>query len=104
MNASVARTDAAAAKAEDSLSDLGRKKLATVRTRLTQLASLRATVSGTELPPLPTMEKYSEAIAEMLQLSDEVTQGSTDEELISTTAALQPSPAMRRRPPNCGAC
>ncbi|MEU8142312.1 nitrate- and nitrite sensing domain-containing protein [Nonomuraea sp. NPDC048901] len=89
VNASVARTNAAAATAEDSLSDLGRRKLATIRTRLTQLASLRATVAGTLLPPLPTMEKYSEAIAEMLQLYDEVTQGSTDEQLISTTAALR---------------
>ncbi|MEV1240185.1 nitrate- and nitrite sensing domain-containing protein, partial [Nonomuraea sp. NPDC049750] len=89
VNASVARTNAAATTAEDSLSDLGRKKLATIRTRLTQLASLRATVAGTLLPPLPTMEKYSEAIAEMLQLYDEVTQGSTDEQLISTTAALR---------------
>ncbi|MEU7739022.1 nitrate- and nitrite sensing domain-containing protein [Nonomuraea sp. NPDC049158] len=89
VNASVVRTTSAAATAEDSLSDLGRKKLATIRTRLTQLASLRATVAGTQLPPLPTMEKYSEAITEMLQLYDEVTQGSTDEQLISTTAALR---------------
>ncbi|MFG1682595.1 nitrate- and nitrite sensing domain-containing protein [Nonomuraea sp. NPDC049269] len=89
VNASVTRTGAAATAAEDSLSDLGRKKLATVRTRLTQLTSLRATVTGSQLPPLPTMEKYSEAIAEMVQLYDEVTQGSTDEQLISTTAALQ---------------
>ncbi|MEU4226708.1 nitrate- and nitrite sensing domain-containing protein [Nonomuraea sp. NPDC026600] len=89
VNASVKRTGAAAAAAEDSLSDLGRKKLTTLRTRLTQLTSLRATVSGTQLPPLPTMAKYSEAIAEMLQLYDEVTQGSTDEQLISTTAALR---------------
>ncbi|MFI7128847.1 nitrate- and nitrite sensing domain-containing protein [Nonomuraea sp. NPDC050153] len=91
VDSSVQRTNAVAAEAQDSLSDLGRRKLSFVRTRLTQLASLRATVSGpnAQLPPLPTMEKYSEVIAEMLQLYDEVAQGSTDERLISTSAALR---------------
>ncbi|MEU6714106.1 nitrate- and nitrite sensing domain-containing protein [Nonomuraea sp. NPDC046802] len=91
VDSSVQRTNAAAAAAADSLSDLGRRKLSIVRTRLTQLASLRDTVSGqkAQLPPLPTMEKYSEVIAEMLQLYDEVAQGSTDEQLISTSAALR---------------
>ncbi|MEV4362273.1 nitrate- and nitrite sensing domain-containing protein [Nonomuraea sp. NPDC049625] len=91
VDSSVQRTSATAAEVEDSLSDLGRRKLALVRIRLTQLASLRATVSGqnAQLPPLPTMEKYSEVIAEMLQLYDEVGQGSTDEQLISTSAALR---------------
>ncbi|SEG88618.1 Signal transduction histidine kinase [Nonomuraea solani] len=91
VDASVQRTTAAATQAEDSLSDLGRRKLAIVRTRLTQLASLRDTVSGnaSQLPPLPTMEKYSEVIDDMLQLYDEVAQGSTDEQLIATSAALR---------------
>ncbi|WP_431931002.1 sensor histidine kinase [Nonomuraea jabiensis] len=91
VDSSVQRTNATAAAVEGSLSDLGRRKLAFVRIRLTQLASLRATVSGpnAQLPPLPTMEKYSEVIAEMLQLYDEVAQGSTDEQLISTSAALR---------------
>ncbi|MBB5775998.1 sensor histidine kinase [Nonomuraea jabiensis] len=91
VDSSVQRTNATASAVESSLSDLGRRKLAFVRIRLTQLASLRATVSGpnAQLPPLPTMEKYSEVIAEMLQLYDEVAQGSTDEQLISTSAALR---------------
>ncbi|MEV0381618.1 nitrate- and nitrite sensing domain-containing protein [Nonomuraea sp. NPDC050643] len=91
VDASVLRTNAAAAAVGDSLSDLGSRKLAAVRVRLTQLPSLRQTVSGdnAQLPPLPTMEKYSEAIADMLQLYDEVAQGSTDEQLISTSAALR---------------
>ncbi|MEV4014292.1 nitrate- and nitrite sensing domain-containing protein [Nonomuraea angiospora] len=91
VDSSVQRTNATATEVEDSLSDLGRRKLAVVRIRLTQLASLRATVSGpnAQLPPLPTMEKYSEVIAETLQLYDEVAQGSTDEQLISTSAALR---------------
>ncbi|HEX4811514.1 MAG TPA: nitrate- and nitrite sensing domain-containing protein [Nonomuraea sp.] len=89
VDAAISRTATAATAAEDSLSDLGRRKLAVIRTRLTQLPSLRATVTDTELPPLPTVEKYSEVIAEMLQLYDEVGQGSADEDLISTTAALR---------------
>ncbi|WP_214326204.1 sensor histidine kinase [Nonomuraea sediminis] len=89
VNNSVNKVLGTAAGVEESLSDLGRKKLAHVRTRLSQLNSLRDTVAKTQLPPLPTTEKYSETIAEMLQLFDEVGQGSTDEQLVSTAAALR---------------
>ncbi|GAA3593614.1 hypothetical protein GCM10022419_090780 [Nonomuraea rosea] len=89
VDASVKRTLAVAKTAEPSLSDLGRRNLDRIRTRLSQLASLRDTVSKSQLPPLPTMEKYSESIADMLQLYDELGQGSTDEQLIATSAALR---------------
>ncbi|MFG1707649.1 nitrate- and nitrite sensing domain-containing protein [Nonomuraea sp. M3C6] len=88
VDASVSRTLSTAKTAEPSLSDIGRRNLESIRTRLGQLPSLRGTVSESSLPPLPTVEKYSETIAEMLQLYDELGQGSTDDELISTSSAL----------------
>ncbi|GAA3217073.1 sensor histidine kinase [Nonomuraea helvata] len=89
VDASVGRTLEVAKTAESSLSDTGRRNLDRIRTRLGQLASLRATVAGSQLPPLPTVEKYSETIADMLQLYEELGQGATDEELISTSSALR---------------
>ncbi|NJP98829.1 HAMP domain-containing protein [Nonomuraea sp. FMUSA5-5] len=89
VDASVTRTKELAKSVEPSLSDLGRRILDRIEVRLSQLASLRQTVSGSELPPLPTVEKYSETIADMLQMYDELGQGSTDEQLNSTAAALR---------------
>ncbi|MEU4577274.1 nitrate- and nitrite sensing domain-containing protein [Nonomuraea sp. NPDC023979] len=89
VNVSVKRTEEAATSAEASLSDLGRRRLANIRVRLDQIPSMRETVTKTQLPPLPTMEKYSETIAELLQLYDEVAQGSTDEQLTATSSAMR---------------
>ncbi|MGP3920795.1 nitrate- and nitrite sensing domain-containing protein [Nonomuraea sp. 10N515B] len=91
VDVNVKRVLAAAQTVEPSLSDIGRRNLERIKVRLGQLGSLRQTVAGTDsqLPPLPTMEKYSETITEMLQLYDEVAQGATDEQLISTSAALR---------------
>ncbi|MEU8252359.1 nitrate- and nitrite sensing domain-containing protein, partial [Nonomuraea sp. NPDC048916] len=89
VDASVRRTKTIAATAEPSLSELGRNSLARIRTRLDQLPSLRDTVTKTQLPPLPTMEKYTEVTADMLRLFDELSQGSTDERLVATSAALR---------------
>ncbi|MFI9588710.1 nitrate- and nitrite sensing domain-containing protein [Nonomuraea sp. NPDC052265] len=85
----IAGTLDAAKKTETSLSDLGKKALDHIRIRLSQIPSMRKTVAETKLPPLPTSEKYSETIAELLQLYDELGQGSTDEEIIATSAALR---------------
>ncbi|WP_181448745.1 sensor histidine kinase [Nonomuraea aridisoli] len=89
VDASVSRTLEAAKVTGPSLSDLGRRTLDRIEVRLGQLKSLRLTVEGSQLPPLPTVEKYSEVIADMLQLYDELAQGSTDEQLASTAAALR---------------
>ncbi|MFC7031451.1 nitrate- and nitrite sensing domain-containing protein [Nonomuraea rubra] len=89
VDANVTRTQALAKTVEPSLSDLGRRTLDRIQVRLSQLASLRQTVVGSELPPLPTVEKYSETIADMLQIYDELGQGSTDEQLIATSSALR---------------
>ncbi|MGN9838694.1 nitrate- and nitrite sensing domain-containing protein [Nonomuraea sp. H19] len=91
VDASVSRVQATARTAEPSLSETGRRKLDRIRVRLEQLGSLRQTVSGndSQLPPLPTVDKYTETITEMLQLYDEVAQGATDPALISTSAALR---------------
>ncbi|MFI6919315.1 nitrate- and nitrite sensing domain-containing protein [Nonomuraea spiralis] len=85
----IASTLDVAKKTEASLSDIGKKSLDHIRIRLTQIPSMRKTVAETKLPALPTSEKYSEAIAELLQLYDELGQGSTDEEIIATSAALR---------------
>ncbi|MGR6923131.1 nitrate- and nitrite sensing domain-containing protein [[Actinomadura] parvosata] len=89
VDASVTRTKELAKSVEPSLSDLGHRILDRIEVRLSQLPSLRQTVTGSELPPLPTVEKYSETIADMLQMYDELGQGSTDEQLNSTAAALR---------------
>ncbi|TMR90267.1 nitrate- and nitrite sensing domain-containing protein [Nonomuraea basaltis] len=89
VDVSVKRVLSTAQTVEPSLSDIGRRSLDRIKVRLDQLGSLRETVTKTQMPPLPTMEKYSETIAEMLQLYDEVAQGATDEQLIATSAALR---------------
>ncbi|MFD1935246.1 nitrate- and nitrite sensing domain-containing protein [Nonomuraea mangrovi] len=88
VDAAVTKVKSAARTAEESMSELGRRELAQVRIRLDQLPTLRTTVTDTQLPPVPVMEKYSETIAEMLQLYDETVQGVSDDELIVTNAAL----------------
>ncbi|WP_219495591.1 sensor histidine kinase [Nonomuraea coxensis] len=89
VDVSVGRVLSSAKNTEGSLSEIGRRSLDRIRTRLSQLRSLRDTATKTQLPPLPTMEKYSETIAELLQLYDELAQGAADEQLISTSAALR---------------
>ncbi|MEU7898509.1 nitrate- and nitrite sensing domain-containing protein [Nonomuraea sp. NPDC049152] len=88
VDAAVTKVKSAARTAEESMSELGRRELGQVRIRLDQLPTLRTTVTDSQLPPLPVMEKYSETIAEMLQLYDETVQGVSDDELIVTNAAL----------------
>ncbi|NUT39356.1 MAG: sensor histidine kinase, partial [Thermoactinospora sp.] len=85
----ISRTLETAKQSESSLSDLGKRTLDHIRVRISQIPSMRKTVAETKLPPLPTSEKYSETIAELLQLYDELGQGSTDEQLIATSAALR---------------
>ncbi|MFC6557447.1 nitrate- and nitrite sensing domain-containing protein, partial [Nonomuraea cavernae] len=89
VDASVRRTKTVAATARTSLSELGRTALARILVRLDQLPALRETVKTTKLPPLPTMEKYTEVTADMLRLFDDLSQGSTDERLVATSAALR---------------
>ncbi|WP_169789216.1 nitrate- and nitrite sensing domain-containing protein, partial [Nonomuraea candida] len=89
VDANVDRTLELAKSTETSLSDLGRRTLDRIEVRLGQIASLRDTVANQQLPPLPTVEKYSETIADMLLLYDELGQGSTDEQLTATAAALR---------------
>ena len=89
VDVSVGRVLSSAKTTEDSLSEIGRRSLDRITTRLSQLRSLRDTAINSHLPPLPTMEKYSETIAELLQLYDELAQGAADEQLISTSAALR---------------
>ncbi|TMR21014.1 HAMP domain-containing protein [Nonomuraea turkmeniaca] len=89
VDISVGRVRSIARETGSSLSDIGRRSLDRIETRLGQLASLRETVAKTQLAPLPTVEKYSETIADMLQLYNELAQGATDEELISTSSALR---------------
>ncbi|MEW9556538.1 nitrate- and nitrite sensing domain-containing protein [Nonomuraea sp. NPDC050783] len=89
VDVSVNRVLSRAKTTEADLSEIGRRALERVRTRLSQLRALRDTAIKSQLPPLPTMEKYSETIADLLQLYDELAQGASDEQLISTSAALR---------------
>src|SRR5690606_3278971 len=72
VDASIKQMLAVANTAEPALSDLGRRRLDLIRIRLSQLPAMRKTVEGTQLPPLPTVEKYGEVINELLQLLEEV--------------------------------
>ncbi|MEV4067042.1 sensor histidine kinase [Nonomuraea dietziae] len=90
VDTAVTKVKSAANVAEESMSELGRRQLAQVRTRLDQLPLLRDTVSGegSQLPPLPVMEKYSEVMSDLHPLYDETVQGISDDELTVTNAAL----------------
>ncbi|MDA0635394.1 nitrate- and nitrite sensing domain-containing protein [Nonomuraea sp. MCN248] len=89
VDASIERTLATADTVQGSLSDLGRRRLDIVRIRLSQLPAMRETVKDTQLPPLPTVQKYGETITELLQLFDEVSSGAADEQIIATGTAMR---------------
>ncbi|MEV4101517.1 nitrate- and nitrite sensing domain-containing protein [Nonomuraea sp. NPDC049649] len=89
VDASVKRMLGVAGPAQELLSEAGQKRLALARFRLGQLPTMRKAVRETQLPPLPTIEKYSEVIADLLHLFDEVGQGAADEQLIAVSTAMR---------------
>jgi signal transduction histidine kinase len=72
---------------EPALGDVGRQEFSRVLDRLSDLRTLRQTVSNSQLPALPALQKYSGAIDDVLVLFDETARGSTDEGLDSSASA-----------------
>ncbi|MFI6319582.1 nitrate- and nitrite sensing domain-containing protein [Nonomuraea sp. NPDC050556] len=83
-----AKVIAQAQQIEGDLSELGQRKLQRLQDRLRGLKDLRLTVTKSLQPALPTLEKYSEVMSDLLTIYDEAAQGTGDEELISTAAAV----------------
>ena len=88
VDGAVTQVRAKAGPARDALSASGRQRLQALLNRLNDLGTLRNTAIGTKLPPLPAMDRYSLVISDMLQLYEEIRQGSTNEELSATASAL----------------
>jgi len=88
VDGAIAKVRASAEPARDALSASGRQRLQALLNRLNDLNTLRNTAIGTKLPPLPAMDRYSLVISDMLQLYEEIRQGSTNEELSATASAL----------------
>jgi hypothetical protein len=73
---------------EPALGDTGRQEVGRLLDRLSELRSLRATVSDSQLPALPTLQKYSLVLDDLLTVFDETARGSTDEALDASASAL----------------
>ncbi|WP_344057114.1 sensor histidine kinase [Sphaerisporangium rubeum] len=73
---------------EPSLGSIGRQAYRRVLGRMAQLRTLRETIGESQLPPLPSMQKYNEVNDDILALFDEVGRGGGDEALSSRAAAL----------------
>ncbi|GII83073.1 hypothetical protein Ssi03_10630 [Sphaerisporangium siamense] len=73
---------------ESALRDSGRQPFARLLDRLAQLRSLRQTVTDSQLPALPTLQKYSTAIDDVLAMFDETARGGTDSGLEASASAL----------------
>ncbi|MDH2430087.1 nitrate- and nitrite sensing domain-containing protein [Sphaerisporangium sp. TRM90804] len=73
---------------EPALGDIGRQALVRVLDRLAALRGLRQTVGDSQLPPLPSFQKYNLVIDDIMILSDEAARGGSDETLNARAAAL----------------
>ncbi|WP_406318053.1 nitrate- and nitrite sensing domain-containing protein [Streptosporangium sp. NBC_01639] len=60
-----------------------REKIAQVRTRLAELASVRQTVASTQLLAQPTLDMYSRAIQDLHAIHDEIGQDVTNDEALT---------------------
>ncbi|WP_245674799.1 nitrate- and nitrite sensing domain-containing protein [Herbidospora cretacea] len=95
IDAQQAKVDLAAEKVQDrvpeiadSLGDLGKEKLTRVDGRLSELPNLREVTVKSDLLALPTIEKYSLVIGDLLRFYEEVAQGGTDEAIDGTSTAM----------------
>ncbi|MFC4057563.1 nitrate- and nitrite sensing domain-containing protein [Planomonospora corallina] len=59
-----------------------------MRGRIAELPSMRSAATGTELPPLPMINFYSEAIRELLSIHDRIIRGEGDQEIGGSAAAF----------------
>jgi signal transduction histidine kinase len=74
--------------ARDALGTIGQSALDHVLARLNELGTLRQTAVNSQLPPLPTIEKYSLVIGDLLVMYQEIVQGTANEELAASASAL----------------
>jgi signal transduction histidine kinase len=71
-----------------SFSTLTRQEAAAALADLANLPSLRAAATGTKLPALVVVQKYSDTISDLLVLEDATAQGSSDASLSQTVRVL----------------
>ncbi|WP_245657860.1 sensor histidine kinase [Herbidospora mongoliensis] len=95
IDAQQAKVDLAAEKVRarvpeiaESLGELGKEKLTRVDGRLSELPNLREITVESDLLALPTIEKYSLVIGDLLRFYEEVGQGGTDEAIDGTSIAM----------------
>ncbi|MBO3746757.1 nitrate- and nitrite sensing domain-containing protein [Streptosporangiaceae bacterium NEAU-GS5] len=88
VNAAADQVRVRLAAARDSFGEIAQQDLNRIETRLNELKSLRDTVLETQLPPLPTIDKYQDFIADLLRVYDTSVEGVTDEGLSATLKAL----------------
>jgi len=95
LSQSQKNVDAAARDVRTRSGDIGEDFTPVVRTgvqnmliRINSLPSLRQTTSASALPALPGIEKYSQFIAELLDLNDRIAQGSTDTDISEAVRTL----------------
>ncbi|WP_279339461.1 nitrate- and nitrite sensing domain-containing protein [Sphaerisporangium perillae] len=73
---------------QPALGDIGRTEFDRVLDRLSELRTLRQTTGESQLPPLPSLQKYNLVIDDMLALFDETARGSSNEALDASAAAF----------------
>lgn len=88
-------TNRAAAQVTDAADSIGpglpaasQAKVTTVLARIADLPGLRQAAVYTQLPSLPVIVDYSEVIADLFSLNDEIAQGSTDPAVADSVRAL----------------
>jgi len=90
-----AATDATASQAQSAAAGIGavfpqstRAKVTAVLDRIGDLRGLRDAALRTQLPSLPVITDYSESIADLFSLNDEIAQGSADSTLEDSVRTL----------------
>ncbi|MFC4592179.1 sensor histidine kinase [Sphaerisporangium corydalis] len=73
---------------EPALGEIGRQEFSRVLGRLSELKALRDTIGKSQLPSLPSLEKYNLVIDDLLAVFDETARGSSDESLDASASAL----------------
>ncbi|WP_424529684.1 nitrate- and nitrite sensing domain-containing protein [Sphaerisporangium viridialbum] len=73
---------------EPALGDIGRQVVSRLLDRLSEIRSLRATITDSQLPALPALQKYSLVLDDLLTVFDETARGSTDETLDASASSL----------------
>ncbi|MEU8266222.1 nitrate- and nitrite sensing domain-containing protein [Sphaerisporangium sp. NPDC049002] len=73
---------------EPALGEIGRQVVSRLLDRLTELRSLRTTITDSQLPALPALQKYSLVLDDLLTVFDETARGSTDETLDASASSL----------------